>query len=148
MGHVTEGATTRVGVLTVSDGAARGERVDHSGDLAAERLATLPAQVTWRRVVADEPAAIREAVIAAADQTELVIVTGGTGLGPRDVTPQTLAPLLDYEVAGLAEAMRARGLQHTAHAMLSRQVAGVRRRCLVVALPGSPAAVADCLDAI
>jgi molybdopterin adenylyltransferase len=148
MGHVTEGATTRAGVLTVSDGAARGERVDRSGDLAVERLTALPAVVAWRRVVPDEPASIHAAVIAAADATELLVLTGGTGLGPRDVTPQTLRPLLDYEVPGLAEAMRARGMEHTSHAMLSRQVAGVRGGCLVLALPGSPGAVADCLDAV
>jgi molybdenum cofactor synthesis domain-containing protein len=148
MGHVTEGATIRAGILTVSDGVARGERVDRSGDLAAQRLPILPASVTWRRVVSDDPPAIHAAVVAAAEETDLLVVTGGTGLGPRDVTPQTVRPLLDYEAPGLAEAMRAHGLTRTPHAMLSREVTGVRGRCLVLALPGSPGAVDDCLDAV
>jgi molybdopterin adenylyltransferase len=145
--HVTP-IPVRGAVLTVSDAGARGEREDRSGDIADERLRSLPADVTSRRVVPDEPAAIRAAVIDACAATDLLVVTGGTGLGPRDVTPQTLAPLLDYEVPGMAEAMRARGLASTPHAMLSRQVVGVRDRCLVLALPGSPRAVEECLDAV
>jgi molybdopterin adenylyltransferase len=135
-------------ILTVSDAGARGERDDASGDLIAVRLAELPATVVSRAVVPDERLPITDFVLAAAVAAELLVITGGTGLAPRDVTPQALLPLLDYEVPGMAEAMRLRGLDSTAHAMLSRQVAGVRGRCLVLALPGSPRGVGDCLDAV
>jgi molybdenum cofactor synthesis domain-containing protein len=138
----------RAAVLTVSDAGSRGERADESGDLIVARLADLPATVVLRTLVPDDATAISDAVLAAADSADLLVVTGGTGLGPRDVTPQTLRPLLDYEVPGMAEAMRARGLAATPHAMLSRQVVGVRGGCLVLALPGSPRGVADCLDAV
>jgi molybdenum cofactor synthesis domain-containing protein len=132
----------------VSDAGARGERADTSGDVICERLAGLPATLGSRTLVADEPDAIRAAVLEATASADLLVITGGTGLGPRDVTPQTVGPLLDYEVPGMAEAMRSRGLASTPHAMLSRQVVGVRGGCLVLALPGSPKAVAECLDAV
>jgi molybdenum cofactor synthesis domain-containing protein len=132
----------------VSDAGARGEREDASGDLIAARLAGLPATVVSRAVVPDDQPVISSWVSGASDQADLVVITGGTGLAPRDVTPQALLPLLDYEVPGMAEAMRRRGLDSTPHAMLSRQVAGVRGRCLVLALPGSPRGVGDCLDAV
>jgi molybdenum cofactor synthesis domain-containing protein len=135
-------------VLTVSDAGARGERADTSGEVICERLAGLPATVVTRAVVPDEPDAIRAAVLEATASAGLLVITGGTGLGPRDVTPQTVGPLLDYQVPGMAEAMRSRGLASTPHAMLSRQVVGVRGGCLVLALPGSPRAVAECLDAV
>jgi molybdenum cofactor synthesis domain-containing protein len=135
-------------VLTVSDAAARGARDDESGQRAAERLAGLPAEIVWRGVVADEAAAIEARVLETSASADLLVITGGTGLGPRDRTPQTVAPLLDYQVPGLAEAMRAQGLATTPHAMLSRQIAGVRGGCLVLVLPGSPRAVAECLDAV
>lgn len=138
----------RAAILTVSDAGARGERADASGDLIATRLADLPATLVSRSLVPDDPPAITSAVVAAAGDADLLVITGGTGLAPRDVTPQTLRPLLDYEVPGMAEAMRARGLAATPHAMLSRQVVGVRGRCLVLALPGSPRGVGDCLDAV
>ena len=138
----------RVAVLTVSDAGARGERADASGDAICQRLAGLPATVVSRALVPDEPEAIAAAVVEAAAAAALLVITGGTGLGPRDVTPQSIAPLLDYEVPGMAEAMRSRGLASTPHAMLSRQVAGVRGGCLVLALPGSPRAVAECLDTV
>ena len=145
---MTETRRARAAVLTVSDAGARGERADESGELAAQRLAGLPAEVVWRRVCADEPAEIRAAVLEATGAVDLLVITGGTGLGPRDLTPQTVAPLLDFEVPGMAEAMRAAGLLGTPHAMLSRQLAGVRGSCLVLALPGSPRAVAESLDAV
>ncbi len=138
----------RAAILTVSDAGARGEREDTSGDLIAARLAGLPATVVSRAVVPDEQPLIIDFVVAHAENAELLVITGGTGLAPRDVTPQALRPLLDYEVPGMAEAMRLRGLDATPHAMLSRQVAGVRGRCLVLALPGSPRGVGDCLDAV
>lgn len=138
----------RAAILTVSDAGARGERADESGDVIATRLAQLPATLVSRGIVADDPPAIAAAVLATVSAADLLVITGGTGLAPRDVTPQALRPLLDYEVPGMAEAMRARGLASTPHAMLSRQVVGVRGRCLVLALPGSPRGVAESLDAV
>jgi molybdenum cofactor synthesis domain-containing protein len=138
----------RAAVLTVSDAGARGEREDTSGALIAARLEDMPATIVRRDIVPDEQAAIRDAVTVATAEAALLVVTGGTGVGPRDVTPQSVAPLLDYQVPGMAEAMRLRGLVSTPHAMLSRQIAGVRGGCLVLCLPGSPRAVAECLDAV
>jgi molybdenum cofactor synthesis domain-containing protein len=135
-------------VVTVSDAGARGERGDESGDLIAARLGELPAEVVLRTLVPDEPAQIRSAVLDATAAAGVVVVNGGTGLGPRDVTPQSVRELLDYEVPGMAEAMRASGMRSTPHAMLSRQLVGVRDRCLVLVLPGSPRAVAESLEAV
>ncbi len=143
-------ATARACVLTVSTKGARGERKDESGEQLAEMLARLPAEIVGRAVVSDESAEIRRQLqewLRAADP-HLIVLTGGTGLGPRDVTPQALEPLLDYQVPGIAEAMRAAGLRKTPHAMLSRSVAGVAGRTLLLALPGSPRGASDSLDAV
>ncbi len=113
-------------------------------------LSRLPAEIVGRAVVSDEAAEIRTQVhgwLEAADP-HLIVLTGGTGLGPRDVTPQALQPLLDYSVIGIAEAMRAAGLKKTPHAMLSRSLAGVAGRTLILALPGSPRGATDSLDAV
>ncbi|GAC1338065.1 MAG: MogA/MoaB family molybdenum cofactor biosynthesis protein [Candidatus Dormibacteria bacterium] len=138
----------RAAVLTISDAAARGARQDSSGELIVERLRVLPATVVERRTVPDDVAAIRDAVIALSATADLLVATGGTGLGPRDVTPEAIGPLLELTVPGMAEAMRAAGLRATPLAMLSRQVVGVRGRCLVISLPGSSKAVAESLAAI
>lgn len=138
----------RAAVLTVSDRCAAGEAEDVSGSLLADRLTALPAVVVERRCVADEVDQIVAAVTACSGQADILAITGGTGLAARDVTPEAVRPLLDFEVPGMAEAMRARGATTTPHAMLSRQLVGVRGRCLVMALPGSPGAVGDCLDAV
>jgi len=140
----------RACILTVSTKGARGERVDESGERIGEALARLPAEVVGRAVVSDEVDDIQRQLrdwIRAVDP-ELIVLTGGTGLGPRDVTPQALTPMLDYAVPGIAEAMRAAGLKKTPHAMLSRSLAGVIGRTLVLALPGSPRGVVDSLDAV
>src|ERR671934_3174999 len=140
----------RACVLTVSTKGARGERVDESGEKITEALARLPGDVVGRAVVSDEIADIQAQLrqwLQATDP-DLIVLTGGTGLGPRDVTPQALEPLFDYPVPGIAEAMRAAGLRKTPHAMLSRSVAGVIGRTLVLALPGSPRGVADSLEAV
>jgi len=138
----------RAGVVTISDGVARGTREDSSGDLIVARVGSLPATLVERRIVPDELAEIRRAVLAVASRTDLLITTGGTGLGPRDVTPEAVGPMLDRLVPGMAEAMRAAGLRATPLAMLSRQLAGIHARCLVIVLPGSRRAVAESLDAI
>jgi molybdopterin adenylyltransferase len=137
-------------VLTVSTKGSRGERVDESGERISEVLTRLPAEVVGRAIVTDEVGDIQKQVrdwLRAVDP-ELIVLTGGTGLGPRDVTPQALAPLFDYPVPGIGEAMRAAGLKKTPHAMLSRSLAGVIGRTLVLALPGSPRGVLDSLEAV
>ena len=138
----------RVAVITVSDGVAAGTRVDTGGDLVAERMAALPAEIVSRTVVADSVPDIRRSVADAVVLADCVVLTGGTGVGPRDVTPQAVVPLLEYEVPGMAEAMRSDGLRHTPHAMLSRQVVGVAQGRLIISLPGSPRAVSECIDSI
>jgi molybdenum cofactor synthesis domain-containing protein len=138
---------TRVHVVTVSDGVAAGVREDRSGAAIAARLVTLGATVT-RSTVADEVAAIRNAIVEAARTSPIVLTTGGTGLTPRDVTPQATLATLDYEVPGIAESMRAAGRASTPLADLSRAVAGVAGRSLVVNLPGSPAGAIESLSAI
>ncbi len=134
--------------MTVSDGVADGTREDASGDVVEQRLATLGFAVE-RRVVADEPADIARLVVAAADAgARLVVTTGGTGLGPRDRTPEAVQGIVDYLVPGFGEAMRAAGRTHTPLASLSRSLAGVRGRCLILCLPGSPRGAAESLDAV
>jgi molybdopterin adenylyltransferase len=138
---------TRVHVVTVSDGVAAGVREDRSGAAIAARLESLGATVT-RSAVADEVGSIRDAIGAAVRMSAIVLTTGGTGLTPRDVTPQATRAILDYEVPGIAESMRAAGRASTPLADLSRAVAGVAGRSLVVNLPGSPAGALESLGAI
>lgn len=140
----------RVCILTVSTKGSRGERADESGERLTELVARLPAEVVGRALVTDEVPEIRKQVrewLKAVDP-HLIILTGGTGLSPRDVTPQALAPLFDYDVAGIAEAMRAAGLKKTPHAMLSRSLAGVSGRTLILAVPGSPRGATDSVEAV
>jgi molybdopterin adenylyltransferase len=144
----TEATAWRGAEITVSDSRRGVDADDRSGDVIVARFALLPADVVARASVPDDIEAIQAAVKDFAAKAHVLILTGGTGLGPRDVTPQALVPLLDYQVPGMAEAMRQQGLSSTPHAMLSRQVVGVRDACLVLALPGSPRAVAECLDAV
>lgn len=134
-------------VLTASDRADAGTREDTSGDGVARRLEALGFTVE-RLVVADDRAAIEGALRAAAERHPLVVTTGGTGLTPRDVTPQATLAVLDYEVPGLAEAIRAEGRRSTPFAALSRAVAGVRGRSLIVNLPGSPKGALESIEAI
>jgi molybdenum cofactor synthesis domain-containing protein len=134
-------------VLTISDGVSAGARDDTSGRRVGERLASLDFTV-HHALVADDQSAIREAIGTAAAGHDLVVTTGGTGLTPRDVTPQATAAIVDYEVPGLAEAMRAAGREITPFADLSRGVVGVIGRCLVVNLPGSPKGALESLAAI
>jgi molybdopterin adenylyltransferase len=134
--------------ITVSDSRRGVDTDDRSGDVIVARFALLPADVVARSSVADDVEAIQAVTRDFAAKADILILTGGTGLGPRDVTPQALAPLFDYQVPGMAEAMRQLGLNSTPHAMLSRQVVGVMGACLVLSLPGSPRAVAECLDAV
>ena len=139
----------RAGILTISDKGAAGEREDTSGGAIRELLEPI-ATIDRYEIIPDERAAIRVRLEewADEDQLDLIVTTGGTGLGTRDVTPEATREALDYEVPGLAEAMRAEGLKHTPMAMLSRAVAGVRGRTLIVNLPGSPKGVRENLAAV
>jgi molybdenum cofactor synthesis domain-containing protein len=132
----------KAAVLTVSDGVAAGEREDRSGDLLAELLAGDGYEVE-RRVVPDARDAIAEAIAELADEASLVLTTGGTGLGPRDVTPEATMTVLDRPAPGIAEAIRADAIAKTPHGLLSRGIAGVRGVSLVVNLPGSPGGCRD-----
>ena len=132
----------RAAVLTVSDGVAAGEREDESGELLAELLTGEGLEVE-RRVVADEREAIADAIVELAEESSLVLTTGGTGLGPRDVTPEATAEVLERPAPGIAEAIRADAIAKTPHGLLSRGLAGVRDRTLVVNLPGSPGGCRD-----
>ncbi|MBV8152990.1 MAG: MogA/MoaB family molybdenum cofactor biosynthesis protein [Candidatus Eremiobacteraeota bacterium] len=138
-----------VALIVLSDRAASGVRADACIPIMKEKLG--PAYAVRRElVIADDAAALQAALveIADSDAAQLVLTSGGTGLAPRDLTPQATAAVLDYDVPGIAEAIRAASLRHTPTAMLSRALAGVRNRTLIVNLPGSPKAVAESLDAI
>jgi molybdenum cofactor synthesis domain-containing protein len=134
-------------VVTVGDRAAAGIRDDASGDYLAERLVALGFDVD-RAVVADEPDQIAELLTLAASSHALILTTGGTGLTPRDVTPQAMRTVIEYEVPGLPELMRAEGGRSTPYAYLSRALAGVRQGCLIVNLPGSQRGARESLAAL
>jgi molybdopterin adenylyltransferase len=129
-------------VLTVSDGVSEGTREDQSGDLLAALLAEEGYEVE-RRIVPDEREAVAEAIAELAEDAVVVLTTGGTGLGPRDVTPEATAEVLEREAPGIAEALRTDSLAKTPHALLSRGRAGVRGSALIVNLPGSPGGCRD-----
>lgn len=135
-------------VLTISDSAARGEREDVSGPEACRLLRARGLEVEGPLVVADERAAIAEQLRAAAARADLVVTTGGTGLAPRDVTPEATRDVIEREAPGLMELLRAEGRQQTPFAVLSRGVAGTLGACLIVNLPGSPQGVRDGLETL
>jgi molybdopterin adenylyltransferase len=142
----------RVAIITVSDGVASGARQDRGGPACAEALAAsgIPHSVVARQAVPDEPDRIEQTVRTLADSAEidLLVLTGGTGLSPRDRTPEAVRRVLDVEAPGIAERMRAETGRDFPAAFLSRQVAGVRGHTLVLALPGSPKGASDCLLAV
>ena len=137
----------KAAVLTVSDGVSEGNRADESGDVLAGLLEAEDYEVV-RRVVPDERDAIADAIRDLADDAQLVLTTGGTGLAERDVTPEATTTVLDRPAPGIAEAIRADAIARTPHALLSRGVAGVRGRALVVNLPGSPGGCRDGFEVI
>lgn len=140
-----------VGILTVSDKGYRGEREDLSGPTIREMITEhLGARVELEAVVPDEFDIIKGTLMVWADEVglDLILTTGGTGFSPRDVTPEATRAVIEREAPGLAEAMRAKGLGITPHSMLSRAVAGIRGRTLIVNLPGSPKAVRENLATI
>lgn len=129
-----------VGVLTISDKGARGEREDVSGREVIKLLKELAATIAVYEIVPDERNVIAEKLSAYADlrKLDLVVTTGGTGVSPRDVTPEATKDIIDRELPGFSEAMRSESLKKTPHAMLSRSIAGIRKRTLIINLPGSP----------
>jgi len=141
-------AEWRAAVLTVSDGVSQGTREDASGELAASMLEKHGFKVVERRVIPDGVDPVAEAIADLATGTDLVVTTGGTGLGPRDLTPEGTAMVIEREVPGLAEAMRAVTFGKNPHGMLSRGLAGTVGNTLVINLPGSPRGVEESLDVI
>jgi molybdopterin adenylyltransferase len=138
------------GVLTISDKGAAGERRDVSGTIVQECLRTLPITFGKYEMVPDDQKTISSKLVEWADQEKLdiILTTGGTGLSPRDVTPEATLAVIKKVIPGLTEAMRMETMKHTPMAMLSRAIAGSRGRCLIINLPGSPAAVKECLQII
>jgi molybdopterin adenylyltransferase len=147
---VSTASRKRAAVLTVSDGVSSGLREDVSGQVAVEELSKLGFSIVHRSVVPDErvriEAEIRDWIGSAG--VDLVLTTGGTGLGPRDVTPEALRAIFDREIPGYGELLRASGLAHTPMAVLARSLAGSVGSVLVVALPGSPRAVSQGIHAL
>ena len=138
----------RAAVVTISDGVTHGTREDASGDLASELVAAAGFEVAERVVIPDERDRIEDTIRTLAAMHAVVITTGGTGFGPRDVTPEATRAVLDREAPGLAELMREAGRAHTAMAALSRGVVGTVGSALVVNLPGSPAGVREGLEVV
>ncbi len=138
----------RIAILTISDAGSKGEREDTSGDVISEMMDREDFQELRRDIVPDEADLISGRLREWCDggEFDLILTTGGTGLGPRDVTPEATKAVLDIEVPGIAEAMRIQTLKNTPLAMLSRSVSGVRSGCLIVNLPGSPKAVRETLE--
>ena len=139
---------TRAAVLTVSDSCSRGEKIDLSGPAVAEALRRRNFQVLVRSVVPDEKTAIQEKLIELCRSARLVVTTGGTGIAPRDVTPEATRAVCDRFIDGIAEQMRAQGIRKTRFAALSRAVCGIRGTSLILNLPGSPAGAVDSLEAV
>lgn len=142
-------ATFRIGVVTLSDKGSQGQRVDESGPVVQAMLADVGV-VDRVAILPDDAESIASLLVAWADQErlDLIVTTGGTGLSPRDVTPQATLQSIDYEIPGMAEVMRMQSLKKTPHAMLSRAVVGVRGQTMIVNLPGSPKAARENLEAL
>lgn len=137
-----------VAVLTLSDKGSRGEREDLSGPMIAEMLSSINAEIKYSEMLPDEKNLIKERLIKYTHDVDLILTTGGTGLSPRDVTPEATLEVIEKEIPGVAEVMRYEGLKKTPRSMLSRAVAGVRGKTLIINLPGSPKAVQENLEVI
>lgn len=142
--------TIRFGILTLSDRSARGERADLSGPALAALIQDEGWSVVKQSLLPDDESAIRDILTTWADggEVDVILTTGGTGFSPRDVTPEATRAVIDREAAGLAEAMRATSLKVTPHAMLSRIVTGMRKKTLIINLPGSPKGAIENLQVI
>ena len=137
-----------VAVLTLSDKGSKGEREDLAGPLIRDMITGMGATVEYYEIIPDEKDLIKEKLMDYCNKVDLVLTTGGTGLSPRDVTPEATLEVIDKEIPGIAETMRSAGLEKTKRAMLSRAVAGVRGNTLIINMPGSPKAVKEGLEAI
>jgi molybdopterin adenylyltransferase len=139
-----------VGILTISDKGSRGERQDKSGEAIRQIISGMDVRIVNYDIIPDEKELIAKKLVQWADEdkVDVIITTGGTGLTPRDVTPEATLSVVDRIAPGFAEAMRAESLKKTPMAMLSRAVVGTRGKCLIVNLPGSPKAVRECLEVI
>lgn len=142
--------TIRFGILTLSDRSSRGEREDASGPALASLIRAENCPVARQHILPDDESAIRATLTEWADSGEydVILTTGGTGFAPRDVAPEATRAVIEREAPGLAEAMRAESLKKTKHAMLSRAVAGIRKRTLIINLPGSPKGAVENLQTI
>lgn len=138
----------KVAILTLSDKGSKGEREDLSGPAIREILKRIDASVEYYEVMPDEKDLIKEKLMDYSKKVDLILTTGGTGLSPRDVTPDATLEVIEREIPGIAEAMRFEGLKKTNRAMLSRAVAGVRGNTLIINLPGSEKAVRENLEVI
>ena len=138
----------KAGVLTISDKGSQGRRADASGEFIQKALHEMDIAVARYEIVADEKGLISKTLVLWADSGEidLIVTTGGTGISPRDVTPEATQSVLEKELPGIVELMRSSGYEKTPTAILSRAVAGIRGKCLIVNLPGNPHAVEEYLD--
>lgn len=140
----------RAGILTASDKGSLGQREDESGKVIAKMLKQIDAEIVEYCIVPDERIVISEQLKKMSDELsiDLILTTGGTGFSPRDITPEATLDVIDRQVPGIPEAMRAKSLEITSRAMLSRAICGIRGKTLIVNLPGSPKAVAESLEVI
>jgi molybdopterin adenylyltransferase len=135
-------------VVTVSDSCARGERVDLSGPAVAQALERFRFQIVHREVVPDEPIQIQDRLIRLSQEVRFIVTTGGTGVAPRDVTPEATRAVCDRLLDGVAERMRSEGIKTTPFAALSRGVCGVREKAIILNVPGSPTGAVESLEAV
>jgi molybdopterin adenylyltransferase len=142
--------TIRFGILTLSDRSSRGERADSSGPALALLIQAEGWSIAKQSLLPDDVSAVRQILIdwADSDEMDVILTTGGTGFSPRDVTPEATRAVINREAPGLAEAMRAASLKITPHAMLSRVVTGIRKRTLIINLPGSPKGAVENLQVL
>ena len=140
----------KVGILTISDKGSRGEREDLSGKVIEEIVKKINGEVKYYRIIPDEKEIIQEELIKAVDSLclDLILTTGGTGLGKRDVTPEATLAIIEKEAPGISEIIRIKSFKKTNRAILSRGVAGVRKESLIINLPGSPKGVRESLEII
>lgn len=137
---------TRAVVITISDRCHAGDAVDHSGPAIADRLPLVDAHLVHKSTVPDEVERIRDEVAGWIGRCDLILTTGGTGLAPRDVTPEAIEPLIERPLPGFGEIMRTRAFRHVPTSIVSRGGAGAAQNTLIVWLPGSPKAVRECMD--
>lgn len=140
----------QAGVLTISDKGSQGLRRDDSGEVVAGMLSEQGVSVIKREIIPDDRKQIFDTLVRWVDNEglSLIVTSGGTGLSPTDVTPQAMEQVIDYQVPGMAEAMRAESLKKTPHAMISRAMVGVRKTCLIINVPGSPKGARENLSVV